>query len=125
MKEDQFQRGIEEFNKGFYFECHDTLEELWMETVGNDRLFLQGLIQVSVGFYHFGNSNYKGAVSQFMKGLQKLQRYRPGHRGIELEDFMERVGWWLERAEEGLRGGKVLTDHAAMPKLRINVSHSI
>ena len=69
MKEDQFRRGIEEFNKGFYFECHDTLEELWMETVGDDRLFLQGLIQVSVGFYHFGNSNYKGVVSQFTKGL--------------------------------------------------------
>jgi len=49
MHHDQFARGIEEFNNRYFFECHDTLEDLWMDTVGRDRLFLQGLIQVSVG----------------------------------------------------------------------------
>ena len=102
MNEEQFRRGIEEFNRGLFFECHDTLEDLWMETVGTDRLFLQGLIQVSVGFYHLFNENFRGAASQFSRGLGKLEKYRPSHRGIELNCFTEEVGRWLTVAKHGL-----------------------
>lgn len=118
MREEQFKRGIEEFNNGYFFECHDTLEEIWMETIGNDRLFLQGLIQVSVGFYHLFNKNFKGAVSQFTKGLTKLDQYRPEHKGIELEMFMNEVRMWLQRAEQGLHGEEVVLDESVIPKIQ-------
>src|SRR5207244_2404453 len=104
VSEEQFQRGIIEFNSGRFFECHDTLEDLWHGTRGNDRLFLQGLIQISVGFYHLLNRNYKGATSQFTRGLNKLERYRPAHRGIELEGFMRSVVSWLSLADRGMVG---------------------
>ncbi len=113
----QFQRGIEEFNRGQYFECHDTLEELWMETNGRDRLFLQGLIQVSVGFYHFFNGNYNGAASQFAKGLEKLDGYRPVHRGIELENFVRQSVVWCSFAERALVGKTIDTKEILIPKL--------
>lgn len=118
MSEDQFQRGIDEFNRGCFFECHDTLEDLWHETRGVDRLFLQGLIQVSVGFYHLLNRNYKGATSQFTRGLNKLQKYRPSHLGIELEDFLKNVIAWLALAERGLVGDPVEIDESKVPKLK-------
>ena len=117
MNEEQFQRGIEDFNRGFFFECHDTLEDLWHETRGLDRLFLQGLIQVSVGFYHLLNLNFKGAVSQLTRGLDKLDRYRPVHRGIEIEPFTIEVLRWLVIAERGMRGERVEIDPARTPKL--------
>lgn len=129
-REDQFKRGVEQFNNGYFFECHDTLEEIWMETVGHDRMFLQGLIQVSVGFYHLFNKNFKGAVSQFMKGLKKLDHYRPAHalaffntngdtcRRIELVLFMEDVLRWKEKAEQGLRGEHVVLEESRVPKIR-------
>ena len=118
MSEEQFQRGITEFNRGCYFECHDTLEDLWHGTRGNDRLFLQGLIQISVGFYHLLNRNYKGATSQFTRGLNKLDRYRPTHRGIELEGFMRSVVRWLSLAERGVVGTSVEIDEGELPKLQ-------
>ncbi len=118
MIEEQFKRGIDEFNRGFFFECHDTLEDLWHETRGIDRLFLQGLIQISVGFYHLLNRNYKGAVSQFTKGLDKLDCYRPSHRGIELEHFMKQVVGWLATAERGLVGEQLEIDETRIPKLQ-------
>ena len=117
MNEEQFQRGIEDFNRGFFFECHDTLEDLWHETRGMDRLFLQGLIQVSVGFYHLLNVNFKGAVSQLTRGLDKLDRYRPAHNGIEIDQFTIDVLRWLVIAERGLRGERVEIDPARTPKL--------
>ena len=118
MSEGQFQRGIEEFNRGCFFECHDTLEDLWHETRGVDRLFLQGLIQVSVGFYHLLNRNYKGATSQFTRGLNKLQKYRPSHLGIDLEDFLNNVIGWLALAEKGLTGDPAEIDESKVPKLK-------
>ncbi len=118
MNEEQFQRGIEDFNRGCFFECHDTLEDLWHGTRGVDRLFLQGLIQVSVGFYHFLNRNYKGATSQFTRGIDKLDRYRPAHRGIELDEFTKEVLRWLVLAERGLRGEQLEIDATRIPKLR-------
>jgi len=119
VNEEQFQRGIDEFNRGCFFECHDTLEDLWHETRGADRLFLQGLIQVSVGFYHLLNRNYKGATSQFTRGLNKLEQYSPAHRGIELEGFMKSVVSWLALAERGLIGEQAEIDETKIPKLKI------
>lgn len=115
----QFQRGIDEFNGTRFFECHDTLEELWMETSGKDRLFLQGLIQVSVGFYHFFNENYKGAASQLTKGLSKLEPYRPRHLGIDLESFSAQSVAWLALAERGVRGESVSADEVPIPKIQV------
>ena len=37
----RFIKGIEEFNSGLYFECHETLEEIWLEEHGEDRKFYQ------------------------------------------------------------------------------------
>ena len=117
MNEEQLRRGIEQFNRGHYFECHDTLEDLWHDTRGPDRLFLQGLIQVSVGFYHFFNHNYKGAASQMTRGLGKLDGYQPTHQGTELGLFRGEVVRWLAIAERALQGGRPEIDESRIPQL--------
>ena len=61
-------RGAEEFNAGYYFECHDTLEEAWAGIRGEARDFFQGLIQVSVGLYHWRNGNAGGAATMLERG---------------------------------------------------------
>ena len=43
-------KGIAEFNAGLFFECHDTLEDMWGGIRGPARDFFQGLIQVSVAY---------------------------------------------------------------------------
>lgn len=112
-------RGVEYFNSGRFFECHDVLEELWMETRGADRLFLQGLIQVAVAFYHYSNRNYRGSRSQFAKGLDKLGKYRPSHLGIELERFTQQVGLWLARTEQHLSGTTPHDDGLTIPNVEV------
>lgn len=119
MNGNQFQCGIDEFNRGCYFECHDILEDLWHETRGTDRLFLQGLIQISVGFYHLSNGNYKGAASQLTRGLSKLEDYRPEHRKVDLDELAKSVVSWLGLAEAGLRGEFVQIDESRFPKLNL------
>jgi predicted metal-dependent hydrolase len=98
---DQFRRGIEEFNAGKFFECHETLEDVWHGIRGSARDFFQGLIQISVGFYHLGNGNLKGGRSQLEKGLLRLERYPARFVGIDLERLRSRSADWLARVRDG------------------------
>jgi predicted metal-dependent hydrolase len=82
---DDFLRGVEEFNRRDFFECHDTWEHIWQETTGADKLFLQGMIHAAVGLYHFTNGRWKGARSQLEKCMMKLAGYHPTYRGVEVE----------------------------------------
>lgn len=108
-------RGVHEFNAGLFFECHDTLEELWRGTRGPARNFLQGLIQVSVGFYHLGNRNLLGGASQLEKGLQKLEAYGSEYLGLELVRLRDEVKTWLERTRAAERLECEVRD---LPKIR-------
>lgn len=76
-------RGIELFNSGRFFECHEVLEEAWTPQQGPRRLFLQSLIHVAVGFYHQQRGNPDGALRQLGKGLRKLAGYLPVCEGID------------------------------------------
>lgn len=67
-----FKKGIDLFNQGAYYECHDLLENIWEKSSGTEKIFLQSLIQLSVAFYHYQNKNLKGAQSLINKSLSKL-----------------------------------------------------
>jgi len=91
------EKGLEEFNSGLFFECHDTLEELWMGTRGPARDFFQGLIQIAVGFYHLNQWNLRGAKSQLEKGLRKLEAYPECYAGVDVGPIRSEVRGWLNR----------------------------
>ena len=65
-----------------YFECHEVMEELWMEE-GRNPLH-QGLLQVAVALYHHRNGNTGGAVKLFTQALEKLQFYSGITMGIDI-----------------------------------------
>ncbi len=115
-----FERGIREFNGQFFFEAHDTWEELWMETSGHHRLFYQGLIQTAVGFYHLSNENYKGACSQFSKALTKLEQYLPAYHGVETQLLVDCLRDCLHDAESLREGKPIRFDVSKIPQIRWN-----
>jgi predicted metal-dependent hydrolase len=80
-----FAAGLAQFNDRLFFECHDTLEEVWSGLRGAPRDFFQGLIQASVAFYHLGNGNRGGARSVLARSLGRLERFPARYGGVELE----------------------------------------
>jgi uncharacterized protein len=62
---------------GLFFEVHELLEPAWLRAEGAERLGLQGLIQVAVGFHHAAHDNRAGAVSLLDEGLAKLRAAGP------------------------------------------------
>ena len=79
-----FDKGVEEFNAGLYFECHETLEDLWNGVRGPTRDFFQGLIQVSVAFLHLSRGNPAGAGSTLGRALKRLAPYPDRYYGFDL-----------------------------------------
>lgn len=96
-----FRRGVDLFNAGDFYECHEVFEELWMHSQAPDRRFLQSLIHFAVGFYHHGRGNRNGATRQLHKGLQKIQDYLPDWDGVRTGSIEGEVRGRLEQIEAG------------------------
>jgi len=82
-------KGIEEFNQGLYFECHETLEEIWLEDNSEDRKFYQGLIQVAAGYLKWEQGVLMGAIKLWRSGLEKIEPYPRVHLGVDLDVVAE------------------------------------
>jgi len=95
------QKGIQLFNHREFFRCHEVLEEAWTPERGARRLFLQSLIHIAVGFYHFERGNSTGAARQLKKGLRKLSRYLPSCEEIDTAELHRAAGAALEQIEAG------------------------
>ena len=76
--------GIEEFNRGEFFECHESLEEAWMQESGRVRYLYQGILQVGVGFYHLQNGNWRGATGLLRNGTVRLKEFEPETLGVDV-----------------------------------------
>lgn len=85
---EQYLEGLRLFNDEEFFECHDVLEELWAETRGGERKFYQGLIQLSISLFHFGNDNYGGARKLYDTSRKYLDAYRPVCMGIDVDQLL-------------------------------------
>jgi len=70
-----FYNGIDSFNSKRFYDAHEYFEEIWIEHDLDDRVFVQGLIQLSVAFFHITNNNKNGAIGLFKKSISKLDRY--------------------------------------------------
>ncbi|MBO7745562.1 DUF309 domain-containing protein [Paenibacillus sp. MWE-103] len=65
-----------------YFECHEVMEELWLEE-GRSTLY-QGLLQAAVGLHHWRNDNFSGAAKLFAQAENKLAAYPDETSGLDL-----------------------------------------
>jgi predicted metal-dependent hydrolase len=96
-----FDEGVELFNRGEFFRCHEVLEEIWTPTQQPERWFLQSLIHFAVGFYHHQRGNPVGATRQLNKGLRKIQGYLPEWGGVRTAAIEQEIRRCLAVIEAG------------------------
>jgi predicted metal-dependent hydrolase len=99
VEREAFRRGVEEFNRGLFFECHDTLEDVWSGVRGPARDFFQGLIQVAVAFHHVSNGNAAGARSMIDRALGRFRAYPGRYFGFDLDAQRTELLAWRDRLE--------------------------
>jgi hypothetical protein len=77
-------QALGEFNRGDWFECHETLEDLWVGENGEMRDFYQGMLQIAVALHHWRNGNYGGAIHLLVSGADYLRRVQPVCQRIDV-----------------------------------------
>lgn len=95
MDRSRFERGVELFNAGEYFAAHEVLEDVWRPAAGEERRFLQGLIQIAVALHHYSNGNLAGARSLFKRGASKLEDLPPDYCGVRAGALRLATQEWL------------------------------
>ncbi|WP_136526224.1 DUF309 domain-containing protein [Geomonas ferrireducens] len=85
-------QAIEEFNSGAWFECHETLEELWVGSKGEMRDFYQGVLQIAVALHHWRNGNFKGAEGLLERACDMLRRVSAACQGVDVARLVEDAG---------------------------------
>jgi len=92
-------KGIEEFNGGEFFECHEYLEDAWREESRQIRFLYQGILQVGVGFYHLKNGNWRGATGLLRDGIERLRDFEPETLSIDVSRLVDESQSCLEHLE--------------------------
>ncbi len=97
----QMLKAFEQFNRGQYWEQHETLEEIWRaEPEASLKNFYKGIIQVGVGFYHLRRGNYRGVMKVLARGITYLKPYAPECCGVEVARLIQEASVIYHRAEE-------------------------
>ena len=83
--------GVAEFNRHLFFECHETLEALWVAEPRPIRELYQGILQVGVAFYHLKALRYRPAVTLLERGMGYLWPFAPQCMGIDVAGLLADV----------------------------------
>lgn len=86
----RYPAGVACFQALDFFEAHEELELAWRATPpGDDKRFLQGLIQLAVSLEHWRRGNPRGARGQWEKARAKLAGLPPVYGGLALDELLE------------------------------------
>ncbi len=110
-------KGIEEFNRGEFFEAHEYLEGAWRQETRPVRSLYQGILQVGVGFHHQQNANWRGATSLLRNGIARLAEFEPEALGIDVSRLVRGCGRCLEELERLGRKRVGEFDQELVPKV--------
>ena len=91
--------GIEQFNRGEYFEQHETLELLWRAETREVRRLYQGILQIGVAFHHMRRHNHHGVVYMLTRGARYLAPFAPRCQGVDVKRLLEAATAALREVE--------------------------
>ncbi len=116
-------RGLTEaislFNRRYYWETHEVLENMWLEESGKTKIFYQGLIQAAASFYHVLNANPKGVIRLAEEASQKLRTFLPAYEGIPLTGLVSALEVLTSQAKEILGSFRSGFDYDLLPTLSL------
>ena len=91
--------GIAQFNRGEFFEQHETLELLWRAEPRDIRRLYQGILQVGVAFHHLRRRNHHGTVYMLTRGPGYLRPFAPACQRVDVARLIADAGAALEEVE--------------------------
>jgi predicted metal-dependent hydrolase len=94
-----YQGYFEEFNAQRYYEAHDILEQLWLETEEPLYSYYKGLIQVAGAFVHMQKGKLNPAARLLRIAEKNLTPHGPMKDGLDVDGLLGSVQSWVGELE--------------------------
>jgi predicted metal-dependent hydrolase len=115
-----FVEGVRRFNRGEFFEAHETFEALLDDVEGDGRWdFLVALVQVAVA-YHKASSGHPGVARMLGLAAEKLAAFPPVAWGVAVDTLRRRVAADLAVAGAG---GSLREVASTPPRIELRGPH--
>jgi uncharacterized protein len=111
--------GIAQFNRGEFFEQHETLELLWRAETRNIRYLYQGILQIGVAFHHLRRLNHHGTVYMLTRGPQYLAAFAPRCCDVDVQALLDDAAAALREVERLGPGRLQEFDWRLVPRVRL------
>ena len=96
------------WNQQRYYEAHDVLEQLWLNTNSPDADFFKGLIQAAGAFVHLQkhfehpthvkhSKRLSPAVRLFGLAEKNLRRFAPWHHGLDIAELCQVMNRYVDQ----------------------------
>lgn len=83
--------GIELFNQGHYYKCHDYLEEAWVEDESPGRDLYRAILQVGIAYFQIERGNFRGAIKMLLRVRQWLDPLPDVCRSVDVARLRQDV----------------------------------
>ena len=93
--------GLRLYQEGEFFAAHEIWESVWLESQQPEKMFLQGLIQVTAAFHHLQRNNPLGTALLLKAALARLERYPADFGGISVDVLCDDIREWLQALDAG------------------------
>jgi predicted metal-dependent hydrolase len=111
--------GIAQFNRGEFFEQHETIERLWRAEARDIRYLYQGILQVGVAFHHLRKRNHHGTVYMLTRGPRYLAPFAPRCQRVDVQQLIDDAAAALREVERLGPGRLHEFDWTLAPKVRV------
>jgi predicted metal-dependent hydrolase len=98
---DRYQVVIRHFNAREFYDAHEVWEDVWRESHGMEKRFLQGLIQAAVALHHHSTGNVVGACSLMARARRNLAGGPGAWGGRRGGEWRAALGEWREAVASG------------------------
>jgi hypothetical protein len=99
------------FNRAEYYEAHDVLEHLWLQTTDRNYAFYKGLIQLAGAFVHLkkqharpwhpkDGARLRPAVRLFTLARNNLAPFAPRHLSLDVSSTCALCEQWIAAIEQ-------------------------
>ena len=117
-------KGLKLFNSGHYWECHEELEDLWLNDAGdNARYVYWAILQAATALFHFSDDNIEGARGQINRAKEKLDKCEALH--VETDLLYNNLSWReFKEVVRAIPSAPVLQDFEVLKRFKFKVERS-
>lgn len=98
----QFFKGVRLFNLEEFYDCHDIIEDIWLQESSDQQPFLQGIIQAAVAFHHYQHGKWGAARSMLKLAIGKLEDYPEVYQSVKVDKLVCELCEWKNALDEAI-----------------------